>query len=151
MENQTLNVNGTADRTVVSVREFNATVHEVFDAWTNADKLAKWWGPKGFSNTFDEFNPTPGGNWRFTMHGPDGKNYPNESMYVEVGPEKIVLDHVNWPIFRLTATFEPVGSKTKLTFKQEFESAEVFEKVKAVVVPSNEENFDRLAVVLAEA
>ncbi|MES2267151.1 MAG: SRPBCC domain-containing protein [Bacteroidota bacterium] len=137
------------DLTVTSVRMFNYPQMDIFDAWTNPRKLAKWWGPNGFTNIFDEHDPTPGGRWRFTMHGPDGTNYKNEVDYVDVTPECIVLDHVNWPLFRLTATFEPVGAnQTKLTFKQAFQSAEDFEKVKAIVVPANEENLDRLEAVL---
>ena len=140
------------ESTVTSVRVFNYPQMDVFDAWTNPSKLAKWWGPNGFSNTFDEHDPTPGGRWRFTMHGPDGTNYKNEVDYVEVTPERIVLDHINWPLFRLTATFEPIGdNQIKLTFKQAFNSAKDFDKVKAVVVPANEENFDRLEAVLASA
>jgi uncharacterized protein YndB with AHSA1/START domain len=136
------------DKTITSVRIFNTTTDKIFNAWTDPEKLAKWWGPKGFSNTFHEFNPEPGGHWRFTMHGPDGKNYPNESVYAEVGTERIILDHITWPKFRLTATFEPVDNQTKLTFKQEFDSAKDYEKVKGFAAPANEENFDRLEVVL---
>jgi uncharacterized protein YndB with AHSA1/START domain len=148
MENQNSTVNDNADRTITSVRVFNTTADKIFDAWTDPEKLAKWWGPKGFSSTFHEFNPEPGGHWRFTMHGPDGKNYPNESIYVEIGAEKIILDHVTWPKFRLTATFVPSGTQTKLTFRQEFDSINDYQKVKVFAVPSNEENFDRLEAVL---
>ena len=137
-----------SDSTVVSIRVFDATTAQMFDAWTNPDKLAKWWGPKGFSNTFNEFHPEPGGRWSFTMHGPNGTNYPNESVFIQVDAGQIILDHVNWPKFRLTATFEDLGNQTKLTFNQAFESPDDFEKIKAVVVPANEENFDRLEVVL---
>jgi len=149
MKNET--VNDANERTITSVRVFNTTTDKIFDAWTDPEKLAKWWGPKGFSNTFHEFKPEPGGHWRFTMHGPDGKNYPNESVYVEIGVERIILDHITWPKFRLTATFEPNGDQTKLTFRQEFDSAKEYEKVKGFAAPANEENLDRLEVVLGLA
>ncbi|WP_454802716.1 SRPBCC family protein [Mucilaginibacter phyllosphaerae] len=136
------------ERTIVSVRTFDTTTDKMLDAWTDPEKLASWWGPKGFSNTFQEFDPKPGGNWIFTMHGPDGADYPNESVFVEVGPGRIILNHINAPIFKLTATFEPIGNQTKLVFEQEFETADIYEKVKHICVPANEENFDRLETVL---
>jgi len=136
------------ERTIVSVRTFDTTTDKMLDAWTDPEKLASWWGPKGFSNTFQEFDPKPGGNWIFTMHGPDGADYPNESVFVEVGPGRIILNHINAPIFKLTATFEPIGNQTNLVFEQEFETAGIYEKVKHICVPANEENFDRLETVL---
>lgn len=136
------------ERTIVSVRTFDITTDKMLDAWTDPEKLASWWGPKGFSNTFQEFDPKPGGNWIFTMHGPDGADYPNESVFVEVGPGRIILNHINTPIFKLTATFEPIGNQTKLVFEQEFQTADIYEKVKHICVPANEENFDRLETVL---
>jgi len=63
---------------IVSSREFEAPRELLFQAWTNPDLLARWWGPKGFTNTFHEFDMKPGGTWRFVMHGPDGVDYPND-------------------------------------------------------------------------
>src|SRR4029450_11050374 len=50
----------------------------VFAAFEDSARLAVWWGPAGFTNTFKTYEFKPGGKWSFTMHGPDGKNYPNE-------------------------------------------------------------------------
>ena len=78
-------------------------------AWVcdlDPEHLAKWWGAKGFSNTFEKFEPKAGGNWRYVMHGPDKSDYKNESVFVEVTkPSRIVVDHVSAPKFRLTASF----------------------------------------------
>lgn len=146
-----MTTNYSEDLSVITSRVFNYPQMDIFDAWTNPRKLAKWWGPNGFTNTFNEHDPTPGGRWRFVMQGPDGTDYKNEVDYVEVTPERIVLDHINWPLFRLTATFEPLSNNhTKLTFKQTFTTANDFEKVKPVVPTANEENLDRLEAVLAE-
>jgi uncharacterized protein YndB with AHSA1/START domain len=45
---------------------------------------AQWWGPEGFANTFAQFEFKPGGRWVFVMHGPNGANYPNESVFREI-------------------------------------------------------------------
>jgi uncharacterized protein YndB with AHSA1/START domain len=114
--------------------------------------LAQWWGPNGFSNTFHEFDFIPAGNWKLTMHGPDGTDYPNESIFDEIiEPEKIVFTHLR-PMhkFQVTATFEDSGEKTKLVFRMLFATPEEFEKVKLYVLQANEQNFDRLEKVLSE-
>lgn len=139
-----------AARQIISTRVFATSREKLFEAWANPDHLKQWWGPKGFSNTFHEFNFRPEGSWIFTMHGPDGKDYYNKSKFIQIDhPDQIIFEHLepmHW--FRVTATFEPMGDKTKLTFAMLFDSVEECEKVKMYVVPSNEENFDRLEAVL---
>ena len=44
----------------------------VYAAFAAPERLARWWGPDGFANTFERFDFAPGGAWVFTMHGPDG-------------------------------------------------------------------------------
>ncbi len=140
-----------SDREIVSRRVLNAPRERVFKAWTDPDILAKWWGPKGFTNTFQEFDMWPGGAWRFIMHGPNGVDYPNQSVFVEIVPnERVVLDHVVAPRFRLTATFEDQGGKTKLTFRGLFETAAICKNVETYAVDANEQNFDRLEAELAK-
>lgn len=67
-----------ADLQIVSTRVFDFPRDLVFGAWTDPAHLAHWWGPKGFTNSFHEFDLRPGGNWRFVMHGPDGVDYRNQ-------------------------------------------------------------------------
>jgi len=141
-----------SDRQIINTRVFNAPREKVFQAWANPFHLAQWWGPKGFTNTFDIFEFKPEGRWEFTMHGPDGVDYPNYSRFIEIqAPEKIIFDHLR-PMhrFRVTATFEEQGQGTLLTFAMVFDSAEECERVKIYVVPSNEENFDRLETLLSK-
>src|SRR6201999_1558772 len=109
------------------------------------------WGPNGFTNTFHQFDFRAGGDWRFVMHGPDGTDYPNECQFVEIKePERIVFDHVAWPIFRATITFEVVaGGKTRVTFEQLFDAAETFEKVRPIAEPGLAQNFDRFGAYVA--
>jgi uncharacterized protein YndB with AHSA1/START domain len=137
------------DREIVSMRVFDAPRELVWRAFTDAEHLQHWWGPKGFTNTFDEFDFRPGGAWRFVMHSPDGTDFKNENVFVEIAfLERIVFDHLSAPKFRVTALFEDQGGKTRLTFRQLFESAEVCESVKPYAVPGLEQNLDKLAAHL---
>src|SRR4029453_865393 len=124
----------------------------VFKAWTDPDHLALWWGPKGFTNTFQEFDLRPGGRWRFVIHDPNGAEYQNESVFIEVvEPERLVFQHLK-PVheFQATVTFEDLGGRTKLTWRMLFDSAAECEKVRGYIVAANEENLDRLQAQLAK-
>ena len=61
-----------------------ATPAQVFAAMSDPARVARWWGPDGFKNTIHQFDFRPGGSWLLTMHGPDGKDYPNESRFTRV-------------------------------------------------------------------
>lgn len=144
-------VTSAADREIITTRVIDAPRELVFKAWTDPNHLMHWWGPKGFTNTFHEFDLKPGGAWRFVMHGPDGDNYENESVFVEVvTPERIVFQHVSAPRFRVTATFADQAGKTKLTWRMLFDSVSECERVKRFAVGANEENLDRLEAQLAK-
>jgi uncharacterized protein YndB with AHSA1/START domain len=123
---------------------------EVFDAFRQPERLARWWGPKGFTNTFDQFEFEVGGRWVFTMHAPNGANYANESVFEEVLPgEKIVIRHIPPPQFTLTVTLSPRDDGTHLAWDQEFETAEMAAKLRPLSKTANEENLDRLHAVLS--
>jgi hypothetical protein len=81
----------------------------------------------------------------FVMHGPDGRNYPNESMFAEIEPPvKIVIQHVSEPKYRLAVVLAPSASVTLVSWSQAFESAKAASRLEHIVVPSNEQNLDRL-------
>jgi hypothetical protein len=72
----------------------NAPRELVWKAWTDPKHLINWFGPKGFTNTFHEIDIKPGGVWKFTMHGPDGTDYPNLVVFDKiVRPEYITYTH----------------------------------------------------------
>jgi uncharacterized protein YndB with AHSA1/START domain len=122
----------------------------VFAAFARRDLLARWWGPNGFTNTFDTFEFRPGGRWTFVMHGPDGSHHRNESVFLTVqAPSSVVVQHVSAPRFVLTVTLAPHDQGTALTWVQVFEDAGVAARVRHIVEPANEENLDRLMAVLA--
>jgi uncharacterized protein YndB with AHSA1/START domain len=112
---------------------------------SNPEKLSRWWGPAGFSNTFNQFQFRPGGKWSFVMHGPDGRNYPNESEFIEIIPnEKVVIRHILEPKFILTIIITGSAQGSIIHWIQEFENAEVAKNIAHIVEPSNEQNLDRL-------
>ncbi len=74
----------TAEREIVATRVFDAPRALAFKAWTEPTHLARWWGPNGFTITTYEMDFRVGGAWRFVMHGPDGRDYQNENVYVEI-------------------------------------------------------------------
>jgi uncharacterized protein YndB with AHSA1/START domain len=116
-----------ADCEIVIERTVNAPRDLVWRAWTEPEQIVKWWGPNGFTTTIHEMSVRVDGVWRFIMHGPDGKDYPNKVIYREiVKPERLVYDHSDddngRDIFKSTVTFVAQGSKTKVTLRARFPS-----------------------------
>lgn len=125
-------------------RLFAAPVEDVFAAFATPERLARWWGPDGFSNTFDTFEFKVGGAWRFTMHGPDGANYPNESTFRAIEPNReVVIQHLSQPHFTLSIRLASTSAGTLVHWEQAFESADVAAAVKHIVEPANEQNLSR--------
>lgn len=139
------------DREIVSARTFAAPRERVFEAFRDPARLARWWGPRGFRNTFEVFDLRPGGAWRFVMHGPDGVDHPNESVFLEVEPPaRIAFRHVSGAHpFEMTISLdEAPGGGTRVTWRMRHETAEHCARVRPTVVRANEENLDRLAAEL---
>ncbi|HVJ85739.1 MAG TPA: SRPBCC family protein [Caulifigura sp.] len=132
-----------------TTRLMSATPLQVYAAFENPEALATWWGPEGFTNSFRQFEFRPGGKWVFVMHGPNGVDYDNESVFRVLEPgSRIVIEHIAPPWFTLTVTLSPRGGQTLLTWEQEFENADVAEKLGVICKPANEQNLDRLEAVL---
>jgi uncharacterized protein YndB with AHSA1/START domain len=140
------------DCEIVTTRIMPTPRETVFRAWTDPAILQHWWGPAGFTNTFHEFNPVPGGKWKFIMHGPEKGNYPNECVFLRVdAPSIIAWDRISQPHFRVVTTFDEVpDGKTTLTFRMQFNSKEACDKIRPFATGKNEENFDKLEVELAK-
>jgi len=136
-------------REIVSTRVIDAPREKVFRAWREPGHLTRWFGPNGFTSTFEHFDFRAGGDWKFTFHGPDGTDYANHFTFREVvQPSRIVIEHHSQPHFVLESDFEDVAGKTRVTWHQRFDSAEVRDRLAPICVPSNEQNFDRLEAEL---
>jgi uncharacterized protein YndB with AHSA1/START domain len=131
----------------------------VFDMWTDPKHLAHWWGPKGFSITTHDFDMRPGGTWRLVMHGPDGRDYRNHIVYLEVSrPERIVFKHQpekgTEPVgHQTTVTFAQEGGKTRVTMQLLFASPAAREHVVKTynAIEGGNQTFDRLVDYVAQA
>lgn len=132
-------------REIISRRVIDAPPPLVWKAWTEPEQLTQWWGPHGFACTFHQFDLWPGGEWNFLMHGPDGRDYKNQSVFVELlAPERIVLDHLSGPRFRIEATFADREGKTELTFRATFATEKECEQIKDFALEGNRQTLDRL-------
>lgn len=132
--------------TFSSTRNLRASPSAIFAAIKDPARLATWWGPDGFSNRFEVFEFRPGGKWVFDMIGPDGKVYPNESVFESIEADRqVVIKHICQPYFTLTITLQPSPEGTLLHWEQVFDDAAVASAVRHIVEPANEQNLDRLS------
>jgi uncharacterized protein YndB with AHSA1/START domain len=148
----------TSDREIVVTRVFNAPRELVFDAWTDPEQVVQWWGPRGFTTTIHAMDVRPGGVWRFIMHGPDGTDYDNKVVFLEVAkPERLVYNHgpgdeSDSPQFHVTVNFQEDGGKTRLTLRLLFASTS--ERDRAVefgALEGGNQTLERLGEYLAKA
>jgi hypothetical protein len=84
------------------------------------------------------------------MIGPDGVRYPNVSKWLEVADTHVAIEHVNAPHFFMRAEFEDMGNSTRLTWTGTFDSSEIYEALKPMIIPANEQNLDRLEACLTK-
>ncbi len=76
----------------VVTRLFNASRELVWKAFTESERLAQWWGPKGLPIKVHKLELRPGGVFHYSMHSPDGKIWWGKFVYREIiAPEKIVF------------------------------------------------------------
>jgi len=117
----------TADRELVITRKLNAPIDLVWEVWTKPEHITNWWGPNGFTNTIHVMDVRPEGEWDLVMHGPDGTDYKNKSVFKEViKNKKIVYEHVSAPKFIATVEFEAQGEETLIQWRMLFQTAEEF-------------------------
>lgn len=138
------------------VRLYDAPLEAVWQAWVDPAKAALWWGPRGFTLTNHSKDLRPGGTWRYTMHGPDGTDYPNIATYLEVEPlAKLVYDHgateTTPPLFRVTVLFKTVGQQTQMDMTMTLDTPEAAAQTRQFIKQAGgNATWDRLAEYLAE-
>jgi uncharacterized protein YndB with AHSA1/START domain len=146
-DHQEVEPSATADREFFHSRLIDAPREQVFAVFADPARLARWWGPNGFTSTFRVFEFRPGGAWRFVLHGPDGTDYPNENVFTDiVAPERIVLEHLSTTHhFLMTITLDADDARTRIGWRQVFDTAAEKQRIAPYVTPANEQNLDRLA------
>lgn len=157
----TISNGSTRPHELVLERTFNAPRELVFKVWTDPAHLAKWWGPKDYTNPVCELDLRPGGAIHIDMQSPEGVVIPSKGFFEEITPpERLVFTLTNFedeagePQLEIqnTVTFEEVNGKTKLTLR-----AVIVKSSSAVEIPLSEmetgwnQSLDRLADVLRNA
>ena len=137
-------------------RIYDAPVKMVWDAWTDPKQVGLWWGPRGFTLTIHSMDVRTGGSWSYVMHGPDGVDYNNKTIYLEVEKYKrMVYDHGGNddrpPLFRVTVEFTETAGKTKMEMTMALATAEAAQEIKKHIRKARgESTWDRLAEYLSE-
>jgi uncharacterized protein YndB with AHSA1/START domain len=132
-------------------RVYDAPLQAVWEAWTNPDEVAQWWGPRGFTLTTHARDLRTGGHWHYTMHGPDGTDHENTTHYLEVVPmQRMVYDHGGHkdrpPLFRMTVLFTERAGRTQLDLSLAFATPEIATEMQAFIRKAGGEGtWDRLA------
>jgi uncharacterized protein YndB with AHSA1/START domain len=140
--------------TIIITRVYDAPVQAVWDAWTDPEQVAQWWGPRGFTLTTHSKDLRVGGNWTYTMHGPDGVDYPNTTHYFEVEKHsKLVYDHGasegKPPMFRVTVLFSENKGKTTMAMTMTLDTPEAAEETRKFIKKAGgNSTWDRLAEYL---
>jgi len=138
------------------LRVFDAPVKLVWQAWTDEKHVGNWWGPRGFTITTKSKDVRPCGQWIYTMHGPDGVDYPNITTYHEVVENsKLVYDHganeEQEALFRVTVTFSEENNKTLMDMTMRVASAEARVEIEKIIKAANgNSTWDRLGEYLEE-
>lgn len=142
--------NDEQNKAIISISTFAFSRELVYQAWANPSYLQQWWGPEGFTNTIHQHDLQAGGKWSFVMHGPDGRDYPNECIFIEVVPNEFLSwDHLPLPKFQVNTIFEDEGiDQTKVIFKMIFDTEKEADTLRDFIIEKNEENFVKLEVVL---
>lgn len=135
---------------ILTERLFPVEPQVLFDAFAKPEQLTEWWGPNGFTNRIDEFDLRAGGTWRITMTASNGNGFDNRSTFEIVeAPSRIsFVHHEPMHIYRMDMTFKPEEGGTRLVWFMQFEPNEENQMLKKFIAAANEQNFDRLEVVL---
>lgn len=131
MDNNTGNASPTTDREMVVSRLIDQPTALVFNAWTEPKQLEQWWGPTGFTTTVHEMDVVDGGFTRLVMRGPDGVDYPNKLLYIDIlAAKRLSYMHSDdgdtdndAATFGVTVLFEEAGQQTRVTMHALFKTA----------------------------
>ncbi|UGT39721.1 SRPBCC family protein [Nocardia yamanashiensis] len=100
----------------------------VYRAYTEADLLVRWWGPRELTSKVERFEAVTGGSWRVVHVDPAGGEYGFGGVYHEVSADRIVntfeFDGAPGHVSLESVTFEEVDGKTRVSSLSVFQSVE---------------------------
>lgn len=134
-------------RSDIRNRQVATSAAKVFAALSDPARVARWWGPDGFTSTIHEMPFHVGGTWRLTLHGPDGANYPNEYRVLRIEQNRLLeLDHPSENHhFVLTLTLTPQGPGTRVDWQQTFDTEADYQPLAGFLAQANEQVLARLS------
>lgn len=103
-------------------RVFAAPLDKVWAAWTDAEKLGKWFGPKGVKIFHSKLDLTPGGFYHYGLENPDGSRYWGRWIFKEINPKSSLVFIVSFSNEKMEITRHPMAP----TWPLEFHSAILF-------------------------
>jgi uncharacterized protein YndB with AHSA1/START domain len=141
---------------IITTRLIAAPRELVWKALTTPEHLKHFWGPDGFTNTFKTYDLKVGGQALFTMHGPDGTDWPNRFVFLAIDPPRLLRwDHDNGGegpvdhkfVGELELTEE--AGKTRIELRMTESSIAARDAVAQYAVAGGQQNLDRLAAFVA--
>jgi uncharacterized protein YndB with AHSA1/START domain len=142
---------------LVFERIFDAPRDQVWQAFTDPERIPHWWGPRGTTTTVEEMDVRPGGRWRYVSKGPDRDDVAFYGEYLEVDPPR----RFRWTfLFDVegigpqggpeTHSFEDLDGRTRVVSHGHFVSVEEMDAALATgMIAGAIETWDRLAEHLA--
>lgn len=113
-------MNDLEKRTLTLTRHFDAPCQLVWEAWTQPEHIANWWGPPGMKTDIIKHDFREGGDWEFAMKMSDGKNFKSFGTYAKIVPPERLETSANFiPMTEgvtLIAAFKEAGDQTEFTF-----------------------------------
>ncbi|MDY8138541.1 SRPBCC domain-containing protein [Aquimarina sp. 2201CG5-10] len=112
--------NDAKNRTLTLERTFDAPIKLVWEAWTQPEHIAGWWGPKGMTTKVILHDFKVGGQWKYSMLMPDGNEFIADGIYSEIVELKKIISSANFKPMtegvEIQALFEENGDKTNFIF-----------------------------------
>lgn len=109
-----------SDRTLTIERTFDAPLNLVWQAWTQAEHIARWWGPKGMEPQVVLHEFKEGGHWKYVTQMPNGGEFSADGIYLQIVPKERIHSTANFrPMTEGVETLvllEEKDGKTAFTF-----------------------------------
>ena len=143
---------------LVFERTFDAPRDLVWKAFTDPDRVPRWWGPKGTTTTVVEMDVRVGGAWRYVSHATDREDVTFYGEYLAIDPPASFRWTFMFDVEGVgpqggpeTFAFEDLGGRTKVTSTSNMGSSEAIDEALATgMVRGAIETWDRLEALLAE-
>jgi uncharacterized protein YndB with AHSA1/START domain len=125
--------------TVTMVVDFDASIEQVWELWSDPRKLERWWGPPAYPATFEQHDLIPGGEATYFMTGPEGDRYggmwrvtavdpPASLEFTDVFANADGTPNADMPVSRVSVQLTERDSGTRMEMRSKFESREDMEK-----------------------